>query len=73
MTGIWHLAFLGVAFSVMAAAAMWQDFRARLPFLLDPRLVALCTEAVQEVTGHAPRLPSGPLHDAVEMARVMPA
>jgi allantoate deiminase len=25
------------------------------------------------VTGHAPRLPSGPLHDAVEMSRVMPA
>ena len=43
------------------------------PYRFDPRLVALCTEAVQEVTGHAPRLPSGPLHDAVEMARVMPA
>jgi N-carbamoyl-L-amino-acid hydrolase len=25
------------------------------------------------VTGHAPRLPSGPLHDAVEMGRLMPA
>jgi allantoate deiminase len=43
------------------------------PYRFDPRLLALCTEAVQEVTGHAPRLPSGPLHDAVEMARVMPA
>jgi N-carbamoyl-L-amino-acid hydrolase len=43
------------------------------PFRFDPGLVDLCTEAVQEVTGHAPRLPSGPLHDAVEMARVMPA
>ena len=43
------------------------------PYRFDPRLVALCAEAVQEVTGHAPRLPSGPLHDAVEMARVMPA
>ena len=25
------------------------------------------------LTGDAPRLPSGPLHDAVEMSRVMPA
>jgi hydantoinase/carbamoylase family amidase len=43
------------------------------PFRFDPKLVGLCSEAVQEVTGYAPRLPSGPLHDAVEMARVMPA
>ena len=43
------------------------------PFHFDPRLVGLCAEAVQDVTGHTPRLPSGPLHDAVEMGRVMPA
>jgi allantoate deiminase len=43
------------------------------PCRFDPRLIELCAESVQEVTGHAPRLPSGPLHDAVEMSRVMPA
>lgn len=43
------------------------------PCRFDSRLVELCAEAVQEATGHAPRLPSGPLHDAVEMGRVMPA
>jgi len=43
------------------------------PCRFDPRLVDLCAEAVQEATGHAPRLPSGPLHDAVEMGRIMPA
>jgi N-carbamoyl-L-amino-acid hydrolase len=43
------------------------------PCRFDPRLVDFCAEAVQEATGHAPRLPSGPLHDAVEMSRVMPA
>jgi allantoate deiminase len=43
------------------------------PCRFDARLLDLCTEAVQEVTGHGPRLPSGPLHDAVEMSRVMPA
>jgi allantoate deiminase len=43
------------------------------PCRFDARLVDLCAEAVQEATGHAPRLPSGPLHDAVEMSRIMPA
>ena len=43
------------------------------PCRFDPRLVDLCAEAVLEATGHAPRLPSGPLHDAVEMGRIMPA
>jgi N-carbamoyl-L-amino-acid hydrolase len=43
------------------------------PCRFDPRLVDLCAEAVREATGHAPRLPSGPLHDAVEMGRIMPA
>ncbi len=43
------------------------------PCRFDPRLVGLCADAVLEVTGHAPRLPSGPLHDAVEMGRLMPA
>ena len=43
------------------------------PCRFDPRLVELCAEAVHEVTGHAPRLPSGPLHDAVEMGRIMPS
>ena len=43
------------------------------PCRFDARLVELCAEAVQEVTGHAPRLASGPLHDAVEMSRLMPA
>lgn len=32
----WHLAALGVAFSTLTAAAMWQNFRERLPYLYDP-------------------------------------
>ena len=43
------------------------------PCRFDERLVALCAAAIEEVTGDTPRLPSGPLHDAVEMSRVMPA
>jgi N-carbamoyl-L-amino-acid hydrolase len=42
------------------------------PRPFDPRLIALCTEAVREVTGDAPQLPSGPLHDAAEMVPHMP-
>jgi N-carbamoyl-L-amino-acid hydrolase len=42
------------------------------PRAFDPTLVGLCEEAVREETGDAPRLPSGPLHDASEMAPRMP-
>jgi membrane protease YdiL (CAAX protease family) len=31
----WHLLFVGVVYSWVTAAAMWQNFRARLPFLFD--------------------------------------
>jgi allantoate deiminase len=51
----------------------WRHVWRIEPHRFDPRLVALCEDSVQAVTGHAPRLPSGPLHDAVEMARLMPA
>ena len=36
VTGNWHLATIGVVFSTLTAAAMWQNLRARLPFLFDP-------------------------------------
>src|SRR5215212_3268279 len=39
------------------------------PILFDEELVAMADEAVREVTGQSHRLPSGPLHDAAEMAR----
>jgi allantoate deiminase len=51
----------------------WRHVWRIEPRPFDPALIALCAEAVQEVTGAAPRLPSGPLHDAVEMGRLMPA
>ena len=35
-TGQWHIAIMGIVYSYMTAAAMWQNFRARLPFLYDP-------------------------------------
>lgn len=51
----------------------WRHVWRIEPRRFDPRLIELCAEAAREVTGHAPRLPSGPLHDAVEMGRLMPA
>ncbi len=32
----WSLAVAGVVYSTLTAAAMWQNFRFRLPFLFDP-------------------------------------
>jgi hydantoinase/carbamoylase family amidase len=42
------------------------------PRPFDPHLIEMCAEAVRAVTGDAPRLPSGPLHDAAEMVPHMP-
>jgi N-carbamoyl-L-amino-acid hydrolase len=39
------------------------------PIYFDPHLIELCDEAVQETAGTSHRMPSGPLHDAAEMAR----
>ena len=50
----------------------WKKIWSIEPRPFDPTLIALCTDAVREVTGDAPRLPSGPLHDAAEMVPHMP-
>ncbi|MEO8682204.1 MAG: M20/M25/M40 family metallo-hydrolase, partial [Vicinamibacterales bacterium] len=50
----------------------WKRIWQIEPRPFDPKLIELCTAAVQEVTGDAPQLPSGPLHDAAEMVPHMP-
>ena len=50
----------------------WKTIWRIEPRPFDPGLLALCEEAVRETTGDAPRLPSGPLHDAAEMVPHMP-
>lgn len=50
----------------------WKRIWQIEPRPFDANLIALCTEAVREVTGDAPQLPSGPLHDAAEMVPHMP-
>jgi hydantoinase/carbamoylase family amidase len=39
------------------------------PILFDDDLLRMCDEAIQETCGATHRLPSGPLHDAAEVAR----
>ncbi len=36
LTQQWHIAIMGIVYSCITAAAMWQNFRARLPYLYDP-------------------------------------
>jgi N-carbamoyl-L-amino-acid hydrolase len=50
----------------------WRELWRIDPRPFDPALIALCEDAVREETGDAPRLPSGPLHDAAEMVPHMP-
>jgi N-carbamoyl-L-amino-acid hydrolase len=50
----------------------WKPLWRIEPRLFDQTLVRLCEEAVREETGDAPKLPSGPLHDAAEMVPHMP-
>jgi allantoate deiminase len=50
----------------------WRELWRINPRPFDPALLKLCEDAVREETGDAPRLPSGPLHDAAEMVPHMP-
>ncbi len=47
----------------------WERIWQIEPVLFDPRLIDLCSEAIEETCGKTRRLPSGPLHDAAEVAR----
>ncbi|MDQ4018961.1 MAG: Zn-dependent hydrolase [Actinomycetota bacterium] len=47
----------------------WGRIWAIEPILFDEGLIELADEAVREVAGTSHRLPSGPLHDAAEVAR----
>jgi allantoate deiminase len=53
-------------------AVEWRQLWRIEPRPFDAALVRLCEAAVREETGDAPRLPSGPLHDAAEMVPHMP-
>ncbi len=47
----------------------WERIWRIEPIPFDERLIELADESIREVTGASHRLPSGPLHDAAEVAR----
>jgi N-carbamoyl-L-amino-acid hydrolase len=47
----------------------WERIWSIEPILFDEQLIALADESIREVSGKSHRLPSGPLHDAAEVAR----
>ena len=50
----------------------WERIWQIEPIPFNPELIDLADAAIAEVAGTSTQLPSGPLHDAAEMARVMP-
>jgi N-carbamoyl-L-amino-acid hydrolase len=47
----------------------WERIWNIEPILFDDGLIELADEAIRDVAGRSERLPSGPLHDAAEVAR----
>jgi beta-ureidopropionase / N-carbamoyl-L-amino-acid hydrolase len=47
----------------------WERIWNIEPILFDEGLISLAEESIREVAGESHRLPSGPLHDAAEVAR----
>jgi N-carbamoyl-L-amino-acid hydrolase len=47
----------------------WERIWNIEPILFDEELIELADESIREVSGTSHRLPSGPLHDAAEVAR----
>jgi len=47
----------------------WETLYQIEPVLFHPDLIELCAEAVAEISGTPQRMPSGPLHDAVVLAK----
>ena len=50
----------------------WSPLLHITPRPFDPTLMGFVRESLKQVVGSAPELPSGPLHDAAEMAAVVP-
>jgi N-carbamoyl-L-amino-acid hydrolase len=47
----------------------WERIWNIEPILFDEELIALADESIRQIAGESHRLPSGPLHDAAEVAR----
>src|ERR1051326_8622165 len=47
----------------------WERLWQIEPVLFNPQLIQMCSDSIAETCGKTHRLPSGPLHDAAEVAR----
>jgi hydantoinase/carbamoylase family amidase len=47
----------------------WERLWQIEPVLFNPNLIQMCSDSIAETCGKTHRLPSGPLHDAAEVAR----
>nr|MBA3844959.1 M20/M25/M40 family metallo-hydrolase [Actinomycetota bacterium] len=47
----------------------WERIWSIEPILFDETLIGFAGESIREVSGTSHKLPSGPLHDAAEVAR----
>ncbi len=56
-----------------SVAARWEKIWTIAPTIFDARLTELCKQAVAEETGEPTTIYSGPLHDAAEMAKIVPS
>jgi N-carbamoyl-L-amino-acid hydrolase len=48
---------------------LWERIWQIEPIHFNPQLIQLCSDSIAETCGKTHRLPSGPLHDAAEVAR----
>jgi N-carbamoyl-L-amino-acid hydrolase len=53
-------------------AVAWERIWEIEPIPFSPELIDMADEVIAELAGRSHRLPSGPLHDAAEMARRVP-
>jgi N-carbamoyl-L-amino-acid hydrolase len=51
-------------------AVEWSEIWSIEPIPFHPELIVFCDEAIVETVGTSEHLPSGPLHDAAEVARI---
>jgi N-carbamoyl-L-amino-acid hydrolase len=49
----------------------WERIWQIEPVLFNPELIKMCSDSIAETCGKTHRLPSGPLHDAAEVARAV--
>lgn len=67
-----HVAVAKAA-SDQGVAVRWEKIWIIAPTIFDETLTKLCKQAVMEETGEPTTIYSGPLHDAAEMAKVVPS